>query len=105
MELKWIPASKLRITSEEIEEKYEGVCSTETKVFPGYVLKLIRFDKIKEDLISTWKQNQQDIVEAELQHSDLIPAKYEGKFKPKTDFSFSKHSIGFRSSCNAFELK
>ncbi|XP_032666016.1 histidine protein methyltransferase 1 homolog isoform X2 [Odontomachus brunneus] len=79
--LAWIPASKLQITSEQIEEKYEGDYCTETKVFPGYNLRLIRFDKIMENFISTWKQNQQNIVEAELQHSDLIPAKYEGGLK------------------------
>ncbi|XP_014482490.1 PREDICTED: histidine protein methyltransferase 1 homolog [Dinoponera quadriceps] len=80
-DLAWILASKLQITSEQIGEKYEADCCTETKMLPGYNLKLIRFDKIMEDFISKWEQNQQDIFEAELQHSDLIPAKYEGGLK------------------------
>ncbi|EFN78549.1 UPF0558 protein C1orf156-like protein [Harpegnathos saltator] len=79
-ELEWIPASKLQITSEQIGEKYEADCYGEIKIFSGYNLKLVRFDKIWENFISTWKQNQ-SIVEAELRHSDLIPAKYEGGLK------------------------
>jgi len=47
-------------------------------VFPGYNLKLIRSDKVTQDLTD---QNCQNIVEAESKHSDLIPAKYEGGLK------------------------
>lgn len=98
-ELEWIPASKFQITSEQIEKNYEADYCTKTKVFPGYNLKLIRFDKIMEDLISKWKQNQQDIVEAELQHSDLIPAKYEGKFEIQRWISLSENSIPQYFTC------
>lgn len=73
-ELEWIPASKLEITSEQIGAKYETDYYTETKMFPDYNLKLIRCDKVVKDLT---KYNCQNIIEAETQHSDLIPAKYE----------------------------
>ncbi|XP_029669302.1 histidine protein methyltransferase 1 homolog [Formica exsecta] len=77
-ELEWIPASKLEITSEQIGAKYETDYYTETKMFPDYNLKLIRCDKVVKDLT---KYNCQNIIEAETQHSDLIPAKYEGGLK------------------------
>ncbi|XP_070169129.1 histidine protein methyltransferase 1 homolog isoform X3 [Polyergus mexicanus] len=76
--LEWIPASKLEITSEEIGTKYETDYYTETKMFPDYNLKLIRSDKVVKDLS---KHNCRNIIEAETQHSDLIPAKYEGGLK------------------------
>lgn len=79
-ELEWIPASKLQIAPEQIEERYEADCCTETKMFSNFNLRLIRFDKVMEHFIKMQKQNQRDIVKAELQHSDLIPAKYEGEF-------------------------
>lgn len=46
-------------------------------MFPDYNIKLIRSDKVVKDLT---KYNYQNIIEAETQHSDLIPAKYEGDF-------------------------
>ena len=39
-------------------------------------LKLIRSEKALHDL---QKENCSNIIEAEIQHSDLIPAKYEGR--------------------------
>jgi len=47
-------------------------------MFPDFKLKLIRYDKAMEDLI---KQNSRNIIEAESQNSDLVPAVYEGEFK------------------------
>lgn len=76
--LEWISASKLEITPEQIEAKYEADYYTETEVFSGCNLKLIRSDKVTQDLTD---QNYQNIVEAESKHSDLIPAKYEGGLK------------------------
>ncbi|XP_012528157.1 histidine protein methyltransferase 1 homolog isoform X2 [Monomorium pharaonis] len=76
--LEWISAFKLEITTEQIGAKYETDYYTETKVFPGYNLKLIRSDKITQNLTD---QNCKIIVEAESKHSDLIPAKYEGGLK------------------------
>ncbi|KAG5344614.1 MET18 methyltransferase, partial [Acromyrmex charruanus] len=76
--LEWISASKLEITSEQIEAKYEAYYYTETEVLSGCNLKLIRSDKIMQDLTD---QNCQNIIEAESKHSDLIPAKYEGGLK------------------------
>lgn len=75
--MEWISATKLEITPEQIEAKYEADYYTETEVFPGCNLKLIRSDKVTQDLTN---QNCQNIVEAESKHSDLIPAKYEGDF-------------------------
>lgn len=77
-QLEWISASKLEITSEQIGAKHETDYYTETKVFPDYNIKLIRSDKVVKDLT---KYNYQNIIEAETQHSDLIPAKYEGGLK------------------------
>lgn len=67
--------------------KYEADSYMETEMFPGYNIKLIRSDKVLEDLI---KQNCQNIiVNAESQHSDLIPTKYEGKLEFEMLFSSS----------------
>ncbi|XP_011631531.1 histidine protein methyltransferase 1 homolog isoform X2 [Pogonomyrmex barbatus] len=76
--LEWISASKLEITLEQIEAKYETDYYTDTEVFPGYNLKLIRSDKVTQNLTD---QHCQNIIEAESKHSDLIPAKYEGGLK------------------------
>ncbi|XP_011872314.1 PREDICTED: histidine protein methyltransferase 1 homolog [Vollenhovia emeryi] len=76
--LEWIPAAKLEITPEQIGAKYKADYYTEAEVFPGCNLKLIRSDKVTQDLT---EQNCQNIVEAESKHSDLIPAKYEGGLK------------------------
>ncbi|XP_072767645.1 histidine protein methyltransferase 1 homolog isoform X2 [Anoplolepis gracilipes] len=76
--LEWISASKLEVTAEQIGAKYGADYYTETEVFPDYNLKLIRSDKVIKDLT---KHNCQNIIEAETQHSDLIPAKYEGGLK------------------------
>ncbi|XP_012228662.1 histidine protein methyltransferase 1 homolog isoform X1 [Linepithema humile] len=76
--LEWIPAFKFEITPEQIEAKYEFSYYRETNIFSDYNLKLIRSDKVVENLD---KQNCQNIIEAESQHSDLIPAKYEGGLK------------------------
>lgn len=76
--LKWISASKLEITSDKILMKYETDDYTETETFPGYKLKLIRFKKVIQNLAEQFCEN---IINAESQHSDLIPAKYEGGLK------------------------
>ncbi|XP_012059702.1 PREDICTED: histidine protein methyltransferase 1 homolog [Atta cephalotes] len=76
--LEWISASKLEITPEQIEAKCEAYYYTETEVLSGCNLKLIRTDKVTQDLTD---QNCQNIIEAESKHSDLIPAKYEGGLK------------------------
>lgn len=76
--VEWIPASKIQITAEHIGAKYEADYYTETEVFPGYNMKLIRFDKAMQSLA---QQNCRNIIEAESQHSDLVPAKYEGGLK------------------------
>ncbi|XP_020294624.1 histidine protein methyltransferase 1 homolog isoform X2 [Pseudomyrmex gracilis] len=77
-ELEWISATKIEITPEQIQATYKTDSYIETKIFSHYNLGLIRSDKVLEDLT---KQNYQNIVEAESQHSDLVPAKYEGGLK------------------------
>ncbi|KAL0105405.1 hypothetical protein PUN28_016804 [Cardiocondyla obscurior] len=76
--LEWIPATRLEITAEQLGAKYEADCYTETEAFPGCSLKLIRFDKVTQDLTN---RNCRNVVEAESKHSDLIPGKYEGGLK------------------------
>ncbi|XP_017886137.1 histidine protein methyltransferase 1 homolog [Ceratina calcarata] len=50
----------------------------ENIIFPGCKLKLLRTETALNDLK---KENYASIIEAESQHSDLIPAKYEGGLK------------------------
>lgn len=72
----WIPASKVEISELQIEKYYESNDYTEYLIFPDCKLKLIRSEKALYDL---QKENCSNIIEAEIQHSDLIPAKYEGR--------------------------
>lgn len=66
----------MEISELQIEKYYESNDYTEYLIFPDYKLKLIRFEKALHDL---QKENCSNIIEAEIQHSDLIPAKYEGR--------------------------
>lgn len=76
--INWIPASKVEISELQIEKYYESNDYTEYLIFPDCKLKLIRSEKALHDL---QKENCSNIIEAEIQHSDLIPAKYEGGLK------------------------
>ncbi|KZC07182.1 Histidine protein methyltransferase 1 like protein, partial [Dufourea novaeangliae] len=76
--LNWIPASKVQISKSEIEKQFEPSDYTESVIFPDCKLKLIRSEKALENLI---QENCVNILEAESQHSDLVPAKYEGGLK------------------------
>ncbi|XP_017752231.1 PREDICTED: histidine protein methyltransferase 1 homolog [Eufriesea mexicana] len=76
--INWISASKVEISELQLEEQYEPNDYVECLVFPDCKLKLIKSEKALQDL---QKQNCTNIIEAELQHSDLIPAKYEGGLK------------------------
>ncbi|KAK1120953.1 hypothetical protein K0M31_010737 [Melipona bicolor] len=76
--LNWISASNVEVLEMQVEKQYEPVDYRENLIFPGYKLKLIRFEKALHDLRI---QNCTSILEAESQHSDLIPAKYEGGLK------------------------
>nr|XP_031836340.1 histidine protein methyltransferase 1 homolog [Nomia melanderi] len=74
----WIPASKVLVSELQIEKQFVPNDYTVSTVFPRCKLKLIRFDKALQDL------KDEDCViikEAESQHSDLVPAKYEGGLK------------------------
>lgn len=76
--INWIPASKVEVSESElqIENRYKPNDYRECLFFPDCKLKLIRFERALHDL---QKNNCTNILEAESQHSDLIPAKYEGR--------------------------
>ncbi|CAL7950368.1 unnamed protein product [Xylocopa violacea] len=76
--ISWIPASKIEVSKLQIEKQYEPNDYTESIIFAGCNLKLIRPERALHDLK---KKNCANIIEAESQHSDLIPAKYEGGLK------------------------
>ncbi|XP_076765968.1 histidine protein methyltransferase 1 homolog [Xylocopa sonorina] len=76
--INWIPASEIEVSKLEIEKQYEPNDYTENVIFAGCNLKLIRSERALHDLKM---KNCANIVEAESQHSDLIPAKYEGGLK------------------------
>ncbi|XP_017886199.1 histidine protein methyltransferase 1 homolog [Ceratina calcarata] len=74
----WIAAAKVEISALEIAKEYEPNDYMENIIFPGCKLKLLRTETALNDLK---KENYASIIEAESQHSDLIPAKYEGGLK------------------------
>ncbi|KAG7211023.1 hypothetical protein KM043_016384 [Ampulex compressa] len=74
----WIPASKVEVPLLEVERTYSPDDYTECAISPTCKFKLIRSDRALSELRS---EGCPTIVEAELQHSDLIPAKYEGGLK------------------------
>ncbi|XP_076643359.1 histidine protein methyltransferase 1 homolog [Halictus rubicundus] len=76
--INWIPASKVCMTESNITKEFESNDYIESIVFPGCKLKLIRSEKALQDLK---EENCANIIEAESQHSDLVPAKYEGGLK------------------------
>ncbi|CAK9812968.1 Histidine protein methyltransferase 1 homolog [Anthophora plagiata] len=76
--INWIPASKVEVSELQIEKQYDPDDYIDTVIFPSCKLRLIRSEKALRDLK---EQNSINIVEAESQHSDLIPSKYEGGLK------------------------
>ncbi|KAK2576002.1 hypothetical protein KPH14_007361 [Odynerus spinipes] len=76
--LNWVDATKIKISSINCDTMYESDEYFESKTLDGIQFKLIRTDKVLCDLIGN---NSVNIIEAESQHSDLIPAKYEGGLK------------------------
>ncbi|KOC65533.1 Histidine protein methyltransferase 1 like protein [Habropoda laboriosa] len=74
----WIPASKVEVSELQIEKQYDPNDYMDRVIFPGCKLKLIRSEKALHDLK---EENCINIIEAESQHSDLIPSKYEGGLK------------------------
>ncbi|XP_035718765.1 histidine protein methyltransferase 1 homolog [Vespa mandarinia] len=76
--LNWINASRIEVAPFDYNRNYEPDEYLETKIFDEIIFKLIRSDKVLCNLIGN---NSVNIIEAESQHSDLIPAKYEGGLK------------------------
>ncbi|XP_034178468.2 histidine protein methyltransferase 1 homolog [Osmia lignaria lignaria] len=78
LSINWLPASMIEVSKSEIETNYDPNDYTENLVFPGSKLRLIRSEKALQNLT---EENCRNIIDAELQHSDLIPARYEGGLK------------------------
>ena len=74
----WTPASKVEVSESQTEKEYNRTDYARTVIFPGFELDLIRSERA---LIDLKQENCKDILEAESQHSDLVPAKYEGGLK------------------------
>lgn len=64
----------------------------ESELFQDVRLRLIHTDKVAIDL---QHENNENIVEAESQHSDLLPAKYEGGLKVwESSYDLGKYLLG-----------
>lgn len=75
-QLEWFPARKVEIPQELLGENYKIVEVAETSVTPDITLKIVCSEKVYVELVEAKCKN---IVEAESEHSDLLPAKYEGR--------------------------
>ncbi|XP_015122438.1 histidine protein methyltransferase 1 homolog [Diachasma alloeum] len=75
--LDWFPAREIQISGEKISE-LPGEDDTINTAFCGIHLKLVRSDNVAFNLESDEHEN---IIKAEMQHSDLLPAIYEGGLK------------------------
>ncbi|XP_015509326.2 histidine protein methyltransferase 1 homolog [Neodiprion pinetum] len=91
--LDWFPAVKIEVSHEQLSKKCcEDDDFKECDLFYDVRLKLIHSDKVVIDL---QQENCENIVEAESQHSDLIPAKYEGGLKVwECSYDLGKYLIG-----------
>ncbi|XP_063974620.1 histidine protein methyltransferase 1 homolog [Diachasmimorpha longicaudata] len=75
--LDWFPAEEIQISDEEIS-KFPEADERINATFGDVHLKLIRSDNVAFNLYSDEHEN---IIKAETQHSDLLPAIYEGGLK------------------------
>jgi hypothetical protein len=75
-ELNWFSAKQIDLPQQLFEcnncEKINYISNTN---FPNFPLKLVDSKKV---VINLTEENCKNIIEAESQHSDLLPAKYEG---------------------------
>lgn len=62
------------MSTEQIQEEYSPDDYTETQIC-GIDIRVIRSDNV---VVSLTKEDHENIVKAESQHSDLLPAVYEG---------------------------
>lgn len=76
--LEWIPASVVQVTPSRVGKRYEPNEYTENAIHSDCKLKLV---KVERALLDLTKDDCPNIIEAESQHSDLVPAKYEGGLK------------------------
>ncbi|XP_011300889.1 histidine protein methyltransferase 1 homolog [Fopius arisanus] len=73
-EIHWFPAREIQISDEQLSREYD----TTSAGFSGINLKLVRSDNVA---LNVRNEEHENIIRAESQHSDLIPAIYEGGLK------------------------
>ncbi|XP_011497212.1 PREDICTED: histidine protein methyltransferase 1 homolog [Ceratosolen solmsi marchali] len=77
-QLNWFSAKNIDL-AKLFEKNYELISQPISNInFPNFPLKLIDSNKVVINLV---EKNCRNIIEAESQHSDLLPAKYEGGLK------------------------
>ncbi|KAK0175432.1 hypothetical protein PV327_009183 [Microctonus hyperodae] len=78
-ELNWFPAVEINVTEEQIARDYDHEDENEFMInkICGMNIKLFRL----ENIVLKLKDNEhENIIKAESQHSDLLPAVYEGEY-------------------------
>ena len=75
--LNWLPARKIDIPEKYLKKNCEVIDYINNLKLSDLPLKLVNHEKV---VIKLTEENCENIIEAESQHSDLLPAKYEGKF-------------------------
>ncbi|XP_058807649.1 histidine protein methyltransferase 1 homolog isoform X2 [Phymastichus coffea] len=77
-QLNWLPARKIAIPSNFFQKNSNKIEFTYNYKVPSFELKLVDSEKV---IIKLKEEKYENIIEAESQHSDLLPAKYEGGLK------------------------
>ncbi|XP_031787778.1 histidine protein methyltransferase 1 homolog [Nasonia vitripennis] len=77
-QLNWLPAKEIEIPQQYFKKNHESIDYVTNSAIPDFTLKLVDSDKV---VIKLTEENCENIIEAESQHSDLLPAKYEGGLK------------------------
>lgn len=97
--LDWFSAERIEISEKELSRKFEEDDFKDSQLFNDLTLKLIYTDKV---VIALQHDNCKNIIEAESQHSDLVPAKYEGDFPLPLFLSLNYiiHNIKLMIFCN-----
>ncbi|XP_043269831.1 histidine protein methyltransferase 1 homolog [Venturia canescens] len=76
-QLSWFPASEIKPTTEQIKSEYRNEDYTEFLVH-NKKIKTIRSENL---VLNLSNEDHENILKAESQHSDLLPAIYEGGLK------------------------
>lgn len=75
-QLNWLPAKKIDIPTKFLKKNSEKIEFSLNHKVPGFEFKLVDSEIV---VIKLKEENCENIIEAESQHSDLLPSKYEGK--------------------------